>query len=70
MNQQQADILLQLTNHPGWKTYVELKQQTLAKLHEQAEWDATGILKVQGQILEIRSDLALQKKVLALLEKK
>lgn len=67
MTKQQAEQILALTNTPGWKTFIELKQEALDKLHLALEWDASGIQKAQGQIIEIRSDLALQKRAAGVL---
>jgi hypothetical protein len=49
---------------------MELKEETLSRLREQADWDSVGILKLQGQIFEVKSDLGIQKKALAIVNKK
>lgn len=68
MTKPQADILFTLTSQPGWQMYLLWKQETLDKLHKDLEWQkGDELLKVQGRIIEIRSDLGLNKKALDVL---
>jgi hypothetical protein len=69
MTKSQAEHIYALTASPYWQAYISFKQDKLDKLHKDLEWEKEDNLKkIQGQIVEIRSDLNLMKTVQAFLE--
>lgn len=68
MTKIQAEQILSLTNTPGWKTFIELKNESLAQRHLELEYaKGEAAASAQGQIIEIRNDLGLQKRAAGLL---
>ena len=71
MTPRQAELILQLTNHAGWKAFLEVKREKLDRIHQELEYEGgLNVQKLQGRAVEIREDFALQKKVLSMLAKK
>jgi len=71
MTPRQAELILQLTNHAGWKAFLEVKQEKLDRIHQELEYEGgLNVQKLQGRAVEIREDFALQKKVISMLDKK
>ena len=69
MTKQQAEHILTLASRPEWATFIALKRETLEMLHKELEWEDKGVQKIQGQIIEIRADLELQKRAMGLLSR-
>jgi len=71
MTKNQAESLYIITVSPHWQAYIDIKLDELNALHKQLEWDAPESLRgIQGQIVQIRRDIELRKRVEDYLEGK
>lgn len=71
MNRNQAESLYIITASPHWQAYIDIKLDELNALHKQLEWELPENLRgIQGQIVQIRKDIELRKKVEDVLEGK
>jgi hypothetical protein len=69
MTHREAEALIPIFRSPAWAAFMAHKNAELANLHRELEYEEVNVKKIQGRIEEIRLDLALEKKVLSILEK-